>query len=119
MSETRTIQMAETASKDGGLRFKYSRYAGADGNWVRHGEFRAFYPDGTLASEGSYVDGKENGPWKDFHDNGKLAAEGAYAGGKEHGAWIYYATDGSVEETIEYENGVEMKRPPRRARRAG
>lgn len=118
MSETRAIEMAESKSSEGGLTFRFGRYAGSDGRWVRHGEFRAFYENGSVASEGSYQDGLENGPWKDFHDNGKVAAEGAYIGGKEHGVWSYYAADGALEETVEFDHGVELKRP-KRTRRAG
>lgn len=119
MTVTRQIETTETSSTKGGLRYRFGRYAGADGRWVRHGEFRAFYADGTPASEGTYADGLESGPWKDFHANGKLAASGNFEGGKEHGAWSYYATDGELEETVEYDHGVELKRPKRRTRRAG
>lgn len=114
MTETRKIEKAETRSQDGGLRFEFTRYADAGGKWVRHGAFKAFYADGTPASEGTYEDGLEQGAWRDFHDNGKVAAEGEYKGGKEHGTWTYYGADGTVEETISYEAGSEKgKRKPK------
>lgn len=119
MPETRKIEKAETRSQDGGLRFQVTRYADGSGNWVRHGMFRAVYSDGTMASEGTYVHGLENGPWKDFHDNGKLAAEGAYRSGKEHGVWNYYGPEGKLEESIQYVDGVERGKGSRKKRRSG
>lgn len=119
MSQTRNLEKAETKSQDGGLRFQFTRYADASGKLIRHGQFRAFYPDGTLASEGTYEDGLENGPWKDFHDNGKVAAEGAYKLGKEHGVWNYYGSEGKLEETIEYVDGAEVGKSSRKKRKTG
>ena len=116
MSE-RKIEKAETKSQDGGLRFQFTRYADGAGKWVRHGDFKAFYTDGTLASEGHYQDGKEHGPWKDFHDNGEIAAEGAYKDGRQHGTWKYFGLEGKVEETIEFVDGVEQNKKPRRKKK--
>lgn len=108
MTDTRKVEKAETKSQDGGLKFQFTRYADAQGRWVRHGDFRAYYTDGTLASEGHYQDGREHGPWKDFHDNGKLAAQGSYKDGRQHGTWSYHGLDGKLEESIEFVDGVEQ-----------
>lgn len=91
------LQIAEIPYENGEIRCRYSRYLSADGTrWVRHGLFRAYYPDGSLASEGSYVDGLEAGLWRDFHANGQLAAEGTYDAGKEKDDWKYWDSDGSA-----------------------
>jgi antitoxin component YwqK of YwqJK toxin-antitoxin module len=54
------------------------------------------YQSGSLASEGNYADGVEQGPWRDYHENGKLASEGMYERGQEVGEWKYWQADGSV-----------------------
>ncbi len=94
------LQIAEIPHPSGAIRFRYSRYLAADGSaWVRHGMFRAYNEDGTLASEGNYEHGQEHGPWRDYHPNGQLASEGSYANGIEVGAWHYWSADGSREST--------------------
>lgn len=50
---------------------------------------------GERASEGTYVDGLEDGFWRDFHENGLVAAEGSFAKGLEAGAWRYWNADGT------------------------
>jgi ribosomal protein S27AE len=82
------LNVAEIPYDDGTVRFRYARYLAPDGTrWVRHGLFRAFHPDGTLASEGHYEHGLESGVWRDYHANGQLAAEGTYSKGEKVGTW--------------------------------
>ena len=93
------LNIAEIPFDTGGTRYRYSRYMSADGTrWIRHGLFRAYHPNGTVASEGAYVDGKENGRWCDFNDNGQMAAEGRYENGEEVGTWRYWNSDGTESE---------------------
>jgi antitoxin component YwqK of YwqJK toxin-antitoxin module len=92
------LYIAEIPYSSGSIRFRYSRYMAADGSaWVRHGVFRAYHEDGSLASEGNYEHGKEHGMWRDYYPNGQVAAEGSYANGAEVGAWQYWSADGSPE----------------------
>jgi antitoxin component YwqK of YwqJK toxin-antitoxin module len=92
------LNIAEIPYETGEIRFRYSRYMASDGSkWIRHGLFRAYHKNGTLASEGNYVDGLENGVWRDYHENGRLAAEGTYEKGQEVGLWKYW--DGNGVET--------------------
>ncbi|WP_343610936.1 hypothetical protein [Novosphingobium sp.] len=90
------LNIAEIPYEDGTIRYRYARYMAEDGTrWIRHGMFCAYHPDGTLASEGNYVDGKEQGLWTDYHPNGQMAARGLYADGAESGAWEFWNADGS------------------------
>lgn len=90
------LNIAEILYESGEVHYRYTRYMSDDGSrWLRHGLFRAYHPDGTLASEGHYVDGLEDGPWRDFHANGNVAAEGFYEQGKEVGTWKFWHEDGS------------------------
>ena len=98
MSDTTTIHIAEIPYASGRVRYRYARRLSSDGQrWIRHGRFEHYAEDGTLLSEGSYVDGKEEGVWRDFHPNGQLAAEGHYSQGNEVGLWRYWAEDGRAE----------------------
>jgi len=92
------LDIAEIPFESGGIKFRFGRYLAEDGSrWIRHGLFRAFHENGNLASEGSYLHGKEHGPWRDYHENGQLAAEGEYAEGDEVGKWKHWNAEGNLE----------------------
>lgn len=92
------LHLAEIAYPSGAIQFRYARYLRSDGAaWIRHGLFRAYHEDGSLASEGHYEHGQEHGRWRDYHSNGRLAAEGDYANGVEVGTWRYWSRDGLPE----------------------
>lgn len=91
------LEIAEIPYDSGDIHFRYARYLSADGTrWIRHGLYRAYHRNGSLASEGHYVDGAEHGLWRDYHENGQLAAEGHYESGAEVGLWKYWDADGAV-----------------------
>ncbi|WP_082730295.1 MULTISPECIES: toxin-antitoxin system YwqK family antitoxin [Sphingomonas] len=90
------LYIAEIPFEGGGIRYRYARKMSSDGSrWIREGLFQAYHPDGTLASEGTYVEGLEDGAWRDFHENGQLAAEGFYSRGTEVGLWRFWKPDGT------------------------
>ena len=89
------LNIAEIPFESGAIKFRYARYLAPDrSKWIRHGLFVAYYESGVVASEGTYVDGLEEGHWRDFHENGQLAAEGNYQQGKEVGQWRFWNADG-------------------------
>jgi antitoxin component YwqK of YwqJK toxin-antitoxin module len=93
------LNIAEIPYESGTIRFRYSRYLSGDGTkWIRHGLFRAFHENGSLASEGNYTDGVEDGLWRDYHENGQLAAEGNYECGVEVDPWRHWDSNGAVRE---------------------
>src|SRR5215472_2509872 len=69
------LHIAEIPYEDGTIRFRYARKLSADGatRWIRDGRFCSYYPNGTLASEGTYVDDQEHGLWTEYHSNGEMA----------------------------------------------
>jgi hypothetical protein len=82
---------------------RYTRVLSADGRrWVRQGLFTEFHRNGQLVSEGTYVNGTEEGPWRDFHENGQIAAEGHYAAGVETGVWRYWNSQGELESVEDF-----------------
>lgn len=113
---THKLETGSGKSDDGALKFEFTWYPGPGGKKIRQGAFKAFYQSGKLASEGNYVEGKEDGAWKNFHENGKLASAGTYVQGKEHGVWKYYGLGGKLEETVEYENGAELGAKPKKVK---
>jgi len=55
------LNIAEILSESGRVRYRYARYLSADGTeWIRHGRFEAYHVNGTLSSEGTFVDGVAN-----------------------------------------------------------
>lgn len=93
------LEIAEIPFASGQIRFRYARYLSSDGSrWIRHGLFVAYHRNGTVASEGQFADGAEQGIWRDFHENGQLAAEGAYEKGQQVGHWRFWDADGRPSE---------------------
>jgi antitoxin component YwqK of YwqJK toxin-antitoxin module len=63
---------------------------------VRHGPFVTLFPDGSVKIEGSYANGKLDGPWKRHHLSGAIAEEGAYRAGLKDGHWRQLAASGAT-----------------------
>ena len=54
-----------------------------------------------------YCEPEKSGPWEAWSE-GYMHISGEYNKGKKHGTWHWYNRDGSVQNTITYENGVEV-----------
>lgn len=65
---------------------------GTDGK--RRGEYKEFYPDSTLRTEGLFIDGLRSGEWKFYYHNGKLQEIGGYKEGDPDGPWTWYYDNG-------------------------
>jgi hypothetical protein len=61
--------------------------------------------------QGSFRNGKEDGPWVFYHKYGQLFYKGTLKDGKNDGPWVYYWGNGTVNEkyTGTHKNGVEVK----------
>ncbi len=101
------LQLAEVFFETGEIRFRYSRYRTPTREWVRHGLFLAYHPNGLVASMGQYSDGFETGQWTEFHPNGERSAEGYYELGQEVGRWRFWSEDGFLEQSGPLRKGVE------------
>lgn len=90
------LNIAEIPFDSGTVRFRYTRYLAPGGErWIRHGLFVSYHENGVMSSEGSFVEGAEDGVWRDFHENGQLASEGRYQDGREVGTWRFWSPDGT------------------------
>jgi hypothetical protein len=60
--------------------------------------------------QGSFKDGKRDGPWVSYHDNGELSYKGTYKDEKPDGPWVFYKDDGTVRDdyTGTYKDGVKI-----------
>jgi antitoxin component YwqK of YwqJK toxin-antitoxin module len=50
----------------------------------------------TGKSQGSFRNGKEDGPWVEYHKNGQLGSRGTYRDGKKNGYWVTYFSGGQM-----------------------
>ena len=58
-----------------------------DGDGLRHGTRRAWYPDGTPWFIGAYERGKRTGEWQFWYPSGARMSSGTYRNDKLHGAF--------------------------------
>ncbi|MCX5743370.1 MAG: hypothetical protein NT062_12830 [Proteobacteria bacterium] len=66
----------------------------ADG--TRHGPFVSTFPDGTVASTGTYADGVLDGAWQRNHPTGQVAELGTFLVGHKSGHWKQLSETGVV-----------------------
>jgi uncharacterized protein len=52
-----------------------------------NGKWRAYHPDGKVASEGEYRDGAQSGAWRTYYEGGALADETTYVNGLPDGPY--------------------------------
>jgi hypothetical protein len=88
----------------------------ADGRAIRHGPYRAWYPDGRLKIEGEFVEGEKSGRWTFWHGNGlwygrgQKKEEGEYRHGREQGSWTRWYSLGPKRDEGGYQAGVRQGR---------
>lgn len=70
-------------------------------NGERHGDWKYYYENGFLWSEGKYWYGKRKGYSTVYHKNGKKKLEGRYENDLKVGEWKLWAEDGSLYKTID------------------
>ena len=72
-------------------------------NGKRDGQWKSFYSDGALWSEGTYAEGKQYGTSISYYQNGNKQFEGLYKDGKPNGKWTFWDENGKVKKTMNYE----------------
>ena len=60
----------------------------------------------TGIKQGTFKNGKKDGPWVDYWDNGHLFSKGNYKNNLREGAWILYYSNGQLWSKDNYKNGV-------------
>ena len=59
----------------------------------------------TGKKQGSFKDGKRDGPWVEYHDNGQLNIRGIYKDGKRYGSWVGYYDSGQLKFKVSIKDG--------------
>jgi len=68
----------------------------ANDKGVRNGPFVSLFPDGTVAINGTYKDGKLDGIWERHYPGGAIVERGAYVAGTKDGKWQQLGPTGAV-----------------------
>ncbi|GEM_PF-1439177 len=63
---------------------------------LEHGYYQSFYTDGSLASEGWFVEGNREGQWKEYYINGNLKSDSFYEDGKLEATVERYSPEGQI-----------------------
>ena len=77
------------------------------GGTVKEGPSIAWHPNQARRAEGSYVDGKPNGPWTTYFATGGPESQGSYKLGVKDGPWTTFHPNGAQASVGSYVDGVE------------
>ncbi len=94
-SENRVL-VEELTNKGGLLYYEGDLYDGVGFN---------VYPDGQLAWEGNFKDGKQDGLHRLWYKNGQLKFEGNFKDGKKDGLWRWWSEDGQLKWEQNWKDG--------------
>ena len=73
-------------------------------NGARQGAWTAYFPDGTMRSRSSYMNGKLHGPTEVFHENGSAYYVGQYNMGNAVGEWRFFDPQGNLIRTAVHDS---------------
>lgn len=79
-------------------------------NGIKNGIWIKYFPNGTILSEGTYVNDTLEGPFKINFPNGITELEGRYSKGLQEGLWITRDTTGALTRKQMYRKGVPVKK---------
>ena len=85
-------------------------YQGSFKDGKRDGPWVSYYYNGQLKWKGNYKDGKVDGPFVSYWDNGTVQSQGTSKDGEMEGPWFSYNKDGTVDEnwTGTFKNGKKI-----------
>jgi antitoxin component YwqK of YwqJK toxin-antitoxin module len=95
-----TLQAADEFST-----VRFAKFA-TEGEYLRHGTAKGWYPNGKLEFEGTYQFGKKSGTFTFWHENGQVAATGEYREGEPDGQWVWWHDNGQKSAFGRYHDGV-------------
>ncbi|MBC7411603.1 MAG: hypothetical protein H7331_04015 [Bacteroidia bacterium] len=88
---------------------KQVRFAGELIMGKRNGIWKAYYQNGTLWSEGQYVNGSGEGLSHIFYPDGSIKIMGFYTNDKPSGVWQFFDEQGTMTHEIDYTEGDKGK----------
>jgi antitoxin component YwqK of YwqJK toxin-antitoxin module len=84
----------EETYPNGKIRLCYSAKE-VDGNFLKHGMYSTWYPDGTKEEEIEYERGKKQGKYLSWHENGAKYEEIEYENDEKHGNHNWWYDNGA------------------------
>ncbi len=102
-SAAMALDTVRTTYDDGRISRIYTVKKGTD---VREGVALSYHPNGKLAVEAPYRDGKLDGVLRSYDENGKLRETVGYLDGEEEGFSIVYFENGRRKSRETYRRGV-------------
>ena len=72
---------------------------------VKNGYQKFYFPDGSIASEGTMRDGKPDGYWKTYNKDGSIKSEGNRKDFMLDSIWKFYTVDGYLKFSVTYKKG--------------
>jgi uncharacterized protein len=73
-------------------------------NGKREGIWESYFPDGSLRSRSTFIEGLQQGPTIVNQENGNVFYTGTYIDGKPAGDWIFHDEDGRPEKLVRYDD---------------
>lgn len=64
-------------------------------NDLKDGDFRKYFPDGSIMTEGKYKNDQLVGDFILYFPNGKIQLKGKYKNGRQIGNWLYFDEEGN------------------------
>lgn len=74
----------------------------------RTGDWKGWYKDGTVWSEGAFENGLREGIGTVYYRNGQQQMRGNYNAGKEEGLWSFWTETGQLQKEVSFESGQEQ-----------
>jgi antitoxin component YwqK of YwqJK toxin-antitoxin module len=102
-SNNEALDTVRTTFDDGRVARIYTVKKGTD---IREGVALSYHPNGKLAVEAPYRNGKLDGVFRSFDENGKLHETIGYLDGEEEGFSIIYYENGKKKSRESYRRGV-------------
>ena len=76
-----------------------------DGHFYRKFSDVPFTGETTGRLQGTFKDGKRDGPWFWFYDNGQLGRKGTFKDGRQEGPYVSYHDNGQLDSKVSYKDG--------------
>ncbi len=74
---------------------------------LRDGDFKNYFSNGQINTEGTYKENKKTGIWMSYHkSSGEKKNEGSYVLNKKDGLWVFYNSKGTKSMQGSYKLGV-------------
>jgi len=100
---TVALDTVRTSFEDGSVARIYTVLKGTD---VREGVALSYHPNGKLAVEAPYKNGKLDGVFRSYDENGNLHESIGYLDGEEEGYSILYYSNGKKKSRETYSRGI-------------